>query len=162
LSQFNRVYLKASAGLLVIAALLHLAAIALGANAYAFLGAPAGLIALIGTGSPRPAASCVVIAGALILGAAFGFSGAGMGPRLPFLRTVLGLFATILVARGILLPAAAAWQPQVLGGICGRCQSLNGFVLLTSASCLFVGIAYALAALRSGANGSSRPAPLRG
>jgi hypothetical protein len=137
---------------MVIGALLHVAAVVIGAKAYAFLGAPAGLVAMVGTGSARPAQSCLVIAGLLLVGAVYGVAGAGFGPRLPARRLVLSLFASGLVARGVLLPVAAAWRPDVLSGICGRCREVNGFVLLTSALCLFVGAAYAVAAFRPASN----------
>jgi hypothetical protein len=161
LSHFVRMYLLASSSLMAIGALLHLAAIGIGANAYAWLGAPAGLVALVGTASLRPATSCVVIAGLLLLGSAYGFSGAGLGPRLPARRLVMSLIAVGLIARGLLLPLAAAWQPHLLLGICGRCQGVNGFVLLTSALCLIVGAGYAVGAFGPASNKSFKPNPLR-
>ncbi len=142
-------------------ALLHLAAVVIGANAYAWLGAPAGLVAMVGTASFRPAVSCFVIAGLLLLGSAYGFSGAGLGPRLPARRLVLSVIAVGLIARGILLPIAAAWQPHLLSGICGRCHAVTGFVLLTSALCLIVGVGYAVGAFRPASNNSFKPNPLR-
>jgi hypothetical protein len=39
-----------------------------------------------------------------------------------------------------------AWRPETVGGICGKCQSVNGFVIATSALCLLAGIAYAAGA----------------
>lgn len=152
MSNFGRMYLLASSGLMAIGALLHLAAVAIGADAYALLGAPAGLVAMVGTGSLRPAVSVFVIAGLLLLGSAYGVSGAGLGPRFPLRRLVLSLISIALIARGILLPIAAAWQPFLLSGICGRCQSVNGFVLLTSALCLIVGCGYAAGAFRPAPN----------
>ena len=161
LSHFVRMYLLASSGLMAIGALLHLAAIFMGANAYAWLGAPAGLVAMVGTASHRPAISCVVIAGLLLLSSAYGLSGAGLGPPLPARRLVLSLIAVGLIARGILLPITAVWQPYFLSGICGRCQTVNGFVLLTSALCLIVGAGYAVGAFRPASNNSFKPNLLR-
>ena len=161
MSHVVRIYLLASSCLMAIGALLHLAAVAIGANAYAWLGAPAGLVAMVGTGSLRPAVSCFVIAGVLLLGSAYGFSGVGLGPQLPARRLVLSLIAIGLIARGILLPVAAAWQPHLLSGICGRCQAVNGFVLLTSALCIIVGAAYAVGAFRPASNNSFKPNLLR-
>jgi hypothetical protein len=136
----------AGSALLVAGALLHVAAVFIGASAYALIGAPDGLVAMVEIGSPRPALTALAIAGMLLFAAAYGFSGAGLGPRLPARRLVLALVATVLIARGVLLPVAAASQPQLLSGICGRCGSFNGFVILTSAFCLFVGGAYAIGA----------------
>jgi hypothetical protein len=65
------------------------------------------------------------------------------------------------MGRGVLLPIAAAWQPHLLSGICGRCQAVNGFVLLTSALRLFVGGGYMVGALRPAPNNSFKPNLLR-
>jgi hypothetical protein len=161
MSRFGRMYLLASSCLMAIGALLHLAAAALGASAFALLGAPAGLVAMVGTGSLRPAASCCVIAGLLLLGSAYGLSALGLGLRLPARRLVLSLIALGLIARGILLPVAVAWQPQLLSGLCGRCEAVNGFVLLTSALCLIVAGGYAAGALCPAPNNSGKPNLLR-
>jgi len=148
LSRVGQAYLLASSGLMALGALVHLAAVAMGSNVYALLGAPAGLVAMVGTGSSRPALSCFAIAGLLLLGSVYGVSAAGIGPRLPARRLVLLVFAVGLIARGVALPVAAAWRPYVLSGICGRCQEVNAFVLLTSGLCLFVGAAYAVGVFR--------------
>src|SRR6478672_357187 len=58
LSRVGQAYLLASSGLMALGALVHLAAVAMGSNVYALLGAPAGLVAMVGTGSSRPALSC--------------------------------------------------------------------------------------------------------
>ena len=137
---------------MAVGALLHVAAIAVGARGYVLLGAPAGLVALVGTGSLRPAVSCLVIASLLLLGSVYGFSGAGLGPRLPACRPVLGIIAAVLVVRGIFLPVVAAWRPYLLRGLCGHCQAVNGFVLFTSVLCLIVGVGYALGAFRAAPN----------
>lgn len=124
----------------------HLAVIGIGAHGYAVLGAPAGLVALVGTPSHRPAITCILIASLLMLGALYGLSGAGLIKRLPLHRWVLTLLGLGLMGRAVLLPIAVAWQPRTVAGICGRCQAVDGFVLLTSALCLFVGVAYAAGA----------------
>ena len=141
-----RPWLLAASALMVVGALFHLGILVSGGRGYALLGAPAGLVALVGTGSWRPAASCVVIAALLLLGAAYGFSGAGVLRRLPGTRVVLGAIAAILLARGLVLPALAGWDPQLLRGLCGRCEGVNGFVLVTSALCLAVGTGFAIGA----------------
>lgn len=143
-----RTCLLSASGVMAVGAVLHLWAIAAGPAGYAVLGAPAGLIALLDTGSLRPAASCVVIALALALASAYGLSAAGVGPRLPLRQPALGVIAIGLILRGLLLPLIAALRPELLRGICGQCQSVNGFVLSTSLLCLVVGGGYALGALR--------------
>ena len=149
MSRVGQAYLLATSGLMALGALVHLAAVAMGSNVYALLGAPAGLVAMVDTGSSRPALSCCAIAGLLLLGSVYGVSAAGIGPRLPARRLVLLVFAVGLIARGLALPVAAAWRPYVLSGICGRCQEVNAFVLLTSGLCLFVGAAYAVGVFRA-------------
>jgi len=143
LSQFRRAYLLAASAVMVVGATAHLAVIGIGPRGYAALGAPAGLVAMVGTASYRPAATCVAIALLLLLGAAYGFSSVGFGPQLPGRRYVLPLVGAGLIARAVLLPVAAFLQPALLLGICGKCQVVNDFVLFTSALCLFVGAAYA-------------------
>lgn len=134
---------------MLVGALFHLAIIAIGAKGYALMGAPAGLVAMLDAGSLRPALSCVVIAALLFLGAAYGFSAAGLVRRLPLRRLALALIAIVLLARGFILPALAAWEPQRLRGLCGNCESVNAFVLVTSGLCLFVGGGFAIAAFRN-------------
>jgi hypothetical protein len=148
LPNFTRAYLLAVSALMAAGALFHLAIIAIGAKGYALMGAPAGLVALVGTGSLRPAASCVVIAALLALGCAYGLSAADVGPRLPARRPMLALVAAVFLARGLVLPVVAARAPELLRGLCGRCEDVNGFVLLKSGLCLFVGGAFALGAAR--------------
>jgi hypothetical protein len=132
--------------IMALGAAAHLAVIGVGAKGYAVLGAPAGLVAMVETSSYRPAITCIFIASLLMMGAIYGLSGAGLVTRLPYRRLILTLLGVGLVARAVLLPVAVVWQPQTLVGICGRCQLVNGFVLLTSALCLFVGLAYAVGA----------------
>lgn len=153
MSPIERRFLLGASACLAIGAILHLWAVGVGAEGYRRLGAPAGLIALIDTGSLRPALSGAVIAAALLVAAAYGASAAGLGPRLPLRRPILSLIAAGLIARGLLLPVVAGWRPGLLRGLCGQCQSVNGFVLVTSALCLAVGCAYAIGAWRSSGPG---------
>jgi hypothetical protein len=145
----SRSYLIAAGAILVVGALVHLAAIAAGPAWYAALGAPKGLVYLASTDSLRPAVSCVVIASALLVCAAYAFSGAGLFRRLPLLRPVLALIAVGLVVRGFAFLPLAAWRPELLSGLCGRCAEPGLFLVATSALCLFVGGGYAVGALRA-------------
>jgi hypothetical protein len=130
-------------------ALLHLAALAAGPEWLGVLGAPPGLVQMMATGAMRPIVTTAAIAGVLLLMSAYGLAAAGvLRWRLPMQRTVLFLFGAGLLVRGIVMPVVAAWEPQRLHMICGRCDSLNGFVLLTSALCLAVGAIYLASAAR--------------
>src|SRR5690349_23673573 len=139
MSNVSRTGLLASGVLLVAGALLHIATIFGGPAWYAFLGAPPRLAAMAASGSLRPAISCIVIAALLLVCAAYAFSGAGVMLRLPALRAVLALIATGLLVRGVAFVAIAAWRPQLLAVVCGRCESVNAFLLITSALCILVG-----------------------
>ena len=124
-------------------ALLHLVALALGPEWLAWIGAPAGLIQMMEAGQMRPIVTTVVIAAVLLLMAMYGLVAAGaLSWRLPLVRLVLFAFGAGLIARAFVLPSLAVWRPRLLQGICGRCESLDGFVLLTSALCLVVGVVY--------------------
>ena len=162
MSQVARNYIILSAALCALAALLHLAAPLLGARWYEIIGAPAGLIRMLDHGSARPAITCLVIASTLAIWSAYGLSAAGHLRRLPVMRAVLSVVGVTLLARGLALPAMAVLAPDTLSGLCGRCQGINGFVLLTSALCLFVGAGYAVAALQPAPDASSKPKPFRG
>ena len=116
---------------------------------YAALGAPNGLVYLASTDSLRPAVSCVVIAAALLACAAYAFSGAGVLRRLPLLRSVLALVGLRLLLRSVAFIAVAAWQPSRLAGLCGRCEGVTGFLIVTSLVCLFVAAGFLRAALRA-------------
>ena len=148
MSQLLRLYVFGCAMVMAAGAFLHLAVMLGGAEWYAVIGAPRGLIAMLSQGSLRPAASCVVIASLLFVCSAYALSATGKIRRLPGLKFVLALIALGLIGRSLILPAFAAWQPRVLFGLCGRCEQLNAFVFLTSALCLILGGGYAVAALR--------------
>ena len=148
----QRLLLLSGSMIMALGAVAHLAIIGIGAKGYAVLGAPPGLVAMVDTSSYRPAITCIFIASLLMMGAIYGLSGAGLVTKLPYRRLILTLLGVGLVARAVLLPVAVMWLPRTLVGICGRCEAVNGFVLLTSALCLFVGVAYAV-----GANMRVRP-----
>lgn len=99
-------------------------------------------------GLARPVISCVVIASLLAVFASYAFSATGLIRRLPAVRMVLGFIGLALSARAIWFPILAAGDPQALGRLCGRCASFNGFVIASSALCLFIGIGYLLGAWR--------------
>lgn len=162
MSQLVRLYVIASAALCGVGALVHLAVIPLGAEWYAFIGAPRGLLPMLDHGSVRPAVTCVLIASALAIWSAYGLAAVGLLKRLPALRLVLAFVGGTLILRALVLPALAVWEPAALSGLCGRCQHFNGFVLLTSVICLFIGGGYALAALQATPDNSANPKPLRG
>jgi hypothetical protein len=128
----------------------HLAALVGGPSWLAAIGAPLRLVQMAEAGALRPLVTTAAIAGVLLLMSAYGMAAAGvLRWRLPFVRLVLAAFGAGLVVRALVLPAIALWRPHLLQGICGRCESLDGFVGVTSALCLGVGAIYFAAALRA-------------
>ncbi|MBL8508641.1 MAG: hypothetical protein JNM11_09225 [Chitinimonas sp.] len=133
-----------AAGIAALAgSLLHLAIPVGGPSWYAFFGAPDGLVAMARAGHWYPVICCLVIALALLLAAAYAFSGAGMLRRLPWQRTVLLGISAVLVLRGIGFIPLMLWQPERLADIC-NCQGVDTFLVITSLLCLSIGMAYAL------------------
>lgn len=139
-------WLLASGLLCAAGALAHLA-IPLGGTAwYRFAGAPQGLVAMAAAGLARPLVSCVVIACILVVFAAYAFSALGLVRHLPATRMMLGIMGCGLSVRGLWFPVLAAQDPVALSRFCGRCGSVNAFVVGSSALCLFIGIGYLLGA----------------
>lgn len=117
-----------------IASLLHLAVIAGGPTWYRFFGAGEGMARLAEQGSWKPTVITVGIASILAIWAAYAFSGAGLIPRLPLIRTALVLITAVYLLRGLVLIPAFALNP---GGI-------TPFVLWSSLIVLVYGLAYAV------------------
>ncbi len=95
------------------AALLHLAVIFGGPDWYRFFGAGEGMARMAERGSVTPALITLGITAVLVLWAAYAFSGAGLLPRLPLLRTGLVLITGIYLARGLLLIPAVLLDRQI-------------------------------------------------
>lgn len=147
--QLHQKLLVVAGSAMIAGALLHIAIIFGGPSWYAFLGAPEGMVAMAGTESIRPAVSCAVIAFTLVACSAYAFSGAGLIRKLPGLRIVLAFIGFSLLVRGIAFVPLVAWKPHLLSGLCGKCQEVNSFVLVTSAVCFIVGVGYVTGAVRA-------------
>ncbi|HYC98872.1 hypothetical protein [Brevundimonas sp.] len=132
------------------AAVLHLSVIAGGPDWYRFFGAGEGMARLAEQGSWTPALLTVGIAGVLAVWAAYAFSGAGLIPRLPLVRTALVLISAVYLLRGLVLVPAFALNP---GGV-------TPFVLWSSLIVLVYGLAYAIGTWIAWPGLSARPAPL--
>jgi len=116
------------------ASVLHLAVIAGGPDWYRFFGAGERMASLAAGGSWIPTATTLGIASVLAIWAAYAFSGAGLIPRLPLVRTALVLISTIYLLRGLVLVPALI----VNGG------AVMPFVLWSSLIVLVYGLAYAI------------------
>ena len=102
-------------------------------------------------GLARPVITVLAISAALFAIAAYAFSALGSLRPLPAIRPVLAIVGIGLLVRGLSFPLIASVAPEQLGRVCGRCDGLNAFVMLTSALCLFIGIGYLLGAWHRGA-----------
>lgn len=117
-----------------LAALLHLACIAGGPAWYRFFGAGETMAAMAEQGSITPTLITSGIAAVLALWAAWAFSGAGLIPRLPLLRTGLVVISAIYLLRGLaLFPALVINRGAV-----------DAFTLWSSLIVLVYGLAYAV------------------
>ena len=125
-------FLVAGGVLSALAALLHLGCIVFGAPWYRFLGAGEQMARLAEAGSPHPTRMALLIAGMLMVWSAYAFSGAGVLPRLPLLRTVLCVITFIYLARAVAFPAIMPMFPGT---------SLT-FWLTSSAICAVFGIVH--------------------
>ena len=122
-------------GLLSVAAsLLHIGCIIGGPSWYRFFGAGEGVAQAAERGEALPAILTTGIAAILAIWAAYAFSGAGLLPRLPLLRTGLVVISAIYLLRGLVLIPAL-----LING-----SSVIPFVLWSSLIVLVYGIAYAV------------------
>ena len=122
-------------GLLSVAAsLLHIACIIGGPDWYRFFGAGEAMATMAEQGSMTPTLLTLGIAAILAIWAAYAFSGAGLLPRLPLLRTGLVVISAIYLLRGLVLIPAL-----LING-----SSVIPFVLWSSLIVLVYGIAYAV------------------
>ncbi len=129
------------------ASVLHLAVIAGGPDWYRFFGAGEGMAGLAEQGSWLPAIVTLGIALVLALWSAYAFSGAGLLPRLPLLRTALVLISAVYLLRGlVLVPALIVNRGDVMP-----------FVLWSSLIVLVYGLAYAIGTWRAWPALSVRP-----
>ena len=121
-------------------AALHVAIILIGARAYAYFGA-SNLASMAQRGSSYPAFLTAFITILLLVWSAYAFSGAGILPRLPLLRTVLVAITIVFALRGLVLIPDAH---RLIRGAPypARQASFSGFALM-------VGILYGVGALRA-------------
>ncbi|MBM7071388.1 hypothetical protein JQC92_04950 [Shewanella sp. 202IG2-18] len=87
--------------LTVIAALAHIACIAVGGDAYRFLGAGEQLAQMAEQGHWYPTFITLIITGVLCLFAAYAASGAGLLPRLPLLKLGLVVISSVFLLRAL-------------------------------------------------------------
>ncbi len=121
------------------AALLHVAVIFGGANWYRFFGAGEGMAKLAESGSRYPMIVTSIIACVLAVWGLYALSGAGVIPRLPFLRLALCAISAVYLVRGL----AGLVLPFISSHPAIAANSLT-FWLVSSAICCVFGIFYLL------------------
>ncbi len=116
------------------ASLLHLGVIIGGPDWYRFFGAGEGMARMAEQGSWTPTVITLGIASVLAVWSAYAFSGAGLIPRLPLIRTALVLISGVYLLRGlVLIPALVINRGEVMP-----------FILWSSLIVLVYGITYAV------------------
>lgn len=130
----DRTWLVVGGVLSAIAGLTHLAIIVGGPDWYRFFGAGEGMARAAARGELRPAIFAIGIAAILFVWAGYAFSGAGLIPRLPLLKTGLVAISTVYLLRGLAPVAILLFRPRLM----------SPFVWWSSAIVLVYGLAYAI------------------
>ena len=122
-------FLIAGASLSALAALLHLGCIAFGGPWYRALGAGERMARMAEAGHWYPTAAALVIAGVLLVWAAYALSGAGAIRKLPLTRLALCLITGVYLLRGIAFPVLMPYFPG----------NSTAVWIASSATCLVIG-----------------------
>lgn len=123
-----------AAALSAAASALHLACIAGGPGWYRALGAGEPMARMAASGSTYPAMVTAAIGAVLLVWAAYALAGAGVLPRLPWMRAILCAISAVYVLRGLALVPMMIMMP-------GRSEA---FWYWSSAICLGIGIVHVL------------------
>lgn len=115
-----------------LAAIAHLACIALGGQAFRFMGAGERMARAVDAGKFQPIVVTLGIAAVLAGWAAYAFSGAGVIIQLPFAKLVLPAVSAVFLARALGFPLLKPMFPE----------NSNTFWLVSSGICLVVGVLY--------------------
>ncbi|MGF1464244.1 MAG: hypothetical protein ACFB2Z_13995 [Maricaulaceae bacterium] len=119
---------------LFVAASAHVWAIFAGPEAYAAMGAPPNIVRTAKAGDGLAACVTTGIAFVISLWALYGISGAGVIPRLPWLRLGLSGIAAVLLLRGLIVVPVLISEP-------GRLQVFDYW---SAGVCFGVGALYAV------------------
>ncbi len=155
MQQARNTYLVCSGLAAAAGALIHIAAIFGGPAWYRFIGATEPIIKLVERGHTFPVVIVLVAATVLFACALYAFSGAGLIPRLPLLRTGLVVITIALLVHGVaFIPAVILWPKAMLGAYDG--DGINTILVVTNFLCFVVGMAYLLGTRVAWANLSVR------
>lgn len=120
-----------------LAALAHLACIAIGPRAYRFMGAGERMVRAVEAGKARPTVVTAAIALVLLAWAAYAFSGAGIIGRLPLTGLALPAISLVFLARAVAVPWLKPMFPE----------NSTTFWRVSSGICIVMGALYALGTL---------------
>ncbi|UTH74627.1 hypothetical protein [Chromobacterium sp. IIBBL 290-4] len=109
-----RAWLHLAAGIALIGASIHLAALPAGPRWYRFFGAPLEMVRSAEQGTWLAPVGAVLIAGAMALCAAYAYSALGRLPRLPLLRLGLGAIGAAASLRAVLVVPLFVWRPELI------------------------------------------------
>lgn len=137
----NNTWLLWSGVAAVAGALLHIAAIFGGPAWFRFIGATEPIIRMVERGHSFPVIVVLVAAAILLACASYAFSGAGLIPRLPLLRTGLVMITGGSLIHGIaFIPAVIVWPQAMMNVYDG--EGINTVLIVTNLLCLAVGMGY--------------------
>ena len=124
--------LTLGASMSAVAAIAHLACIAVGAPAYRFMGAGEKMARAVEAGKRRPTIMTLAITGVLLVWAAYALGGAGHIPPLPFSSLVLPAICVFYLGRAAIFPFLRSSFPE----------NSQRFWLVSSGICLVVGLVH--------------------
>ena len=125
-------FLVAGAALSAVTALLHLACIAFGAPWYRFMGAGEQMVKMVSNGRWYPTVVTLIIAAVLSIWSLYALSGAGVIPKLPFVRLALCAITGIYLLHAVAFPALTTYIPG----------NSMAFWLWSSAICFVFGVVH--------------------
>jgi hypothetical protein len=117
-----------------VAAVAHLACLALGGSAFRFMGAGERMARAMEAGAIQPVLVTLGIAAVLGVWAAYAFSAAGVIAELPFEEFVLPAVSTVFLARALGFPLLRPLFPE----------NSTTFWRVSSGICLVIGVLYAV------------------
>lgn len=119
----------------LLAAVLHVGVVIGGPRWYRFFGAGESMALMAEKGSFKPALITLGIASVLAIWSAYAWSGAGVFPRMPFIKLALSAITAIYLIRGLagLVAPFVTSHPQVK-------QNSTAFWVWSSAICLVIGV----------------------
>ena len=120
------------ASLSAIAALAHLACIAVGAPAYRLLGAGERMARAVEAGKRKPTLITLAISAVLLVWSAYALGGAGVISPLPLSRLVLPAICAVYLGRAVAFPLLKPAFPE----------NSQTFWLVSSGLCLLIGLVH--------------------